>query len=184
MLRNGLGCPSAGTHTNNMCCFDYGNSENDCTNHKSYVDGGMEAVYFGSGYGGGGKGPWVGADMENGIYGGKYVADPALLSPFVTAMIKGKDLDGAPCRCCCCCLNVREKASAARSYTKYPAIVQIVTHLVETNLPTLAVPRSVAVGSQRRAPSLSRLPSRARRQHRQLRDQGRRRDQGRAHQVL
>ena len=24
----------------------------------------MEAVYFGTGYGGGGKGPWIGADLE------------------------------------------------------------------------------------------------------------------------
>ena len=49
----------------------------------------MEAVYFGSGYGGGGKGPWIGADMENGIYGGGFVNDSFLRSPFVTAMIKG-----------------------------------------------------------------------------------------------
>ena len=49
----------------------------------------MEAVYFGTGYGGKGRGPWVGADMENGIYGGEYADDPALRSPFVTAMIKG-----------------------------------------------------------------------------------------------
>ena len=50
----------------------------------------MESVYFGTGYGGGGKGPWIGMDMENGIYGGPYVAgDPALLSPFVAAMAKG-----------------------------------------------------------------------------------------------
>ena len=50
---------------------------------------GMEAVYFGSGYGGGGKGPWVGADLENGIYGGDFVNDTGLHSAFVTAMIKG-----------------------------------------------------------------------------------------------
>ena len=49
----------------------------------------MEAVYFGTGYGGGGKGPWIGADLENGIYGGPFVDEPALRSPFVTAMIKG-----------------------------------------------------------------------------------------------
>ena len=42
-----------------------------------FCDGCMEAVYFGSGYGGGGKGPWVGADLENGIYGGKYVTQAA-----------------------------------------------------------------------------------------------------------
>jgi len=50
----------------------------------------MEAVYFGTGYGGGGKGPWIGADLEVGIYGGPYNAsDTALRQPFVTAMIKG-----------------------------------------------------------------------------------------------
>ena len=80
---------SSGTHVNALCCFDYGNSENECMDHTKYVDGAMEAVYLGTGYGGGGKGPWVGADMENGIYGGPYVDDPALRSPFVTAMIKG-----------------------------------------------------------------------------------------------
>ena len=53
------------------------------------ADGTMEAVYFGTGYGGGGKGPWIGADLENGIYGGPYEEDAALRSPFVTAMIKG-----------------------------------------------------------------------------------------------
>ena len=36
-----------------------GNSENDCDNAAAFCDGCMEAVYFGSGYGGGGKGPWV-----------------------------------------------------------------------------------------------------------------------------
>jgi hypothetical protein len=80
---------TSGTHVNTGCCFDYGNSENDCTNPHAYCDGCMEAVYFGTGYGGGGKGPWVGADMENGIYGGPYVNDSFLSSDFVTAMIKG-----------------------------------------------------------------------------------------------
>lgn len=32
----------------------------------------------------------VGADLENGIYGGPYVNDTALRSDFVTAMIKGR----------------------------------------------------------------------------------------------
>ena len=35
-----------------------GNSENDCDNRAAFCDGCMEAVYFGSGYGGEGKGPW------------------------------------------------------------------------------------------------------------------------------
>ena len=47
---------TSGTHINTGCCFDYGNSENDCTNRHAYCDGCMEAVYFGSGYGGEGKG--------------------------------------------------------------------------------------------------------------------------------
>jgi len=80
---------TSGTHLNTGCCFDYGNSENDCTNHSAYCNGCMEAVYFGTGYGGGGKGPWIGMDMENGIYGGKYVNDSFLRSDFVTAMVKG-----------------------------------------------------------------------------------------------
>lgn len=78
--------PSA---VNTECCFDYGNAENDCTNRSEYVDGAMESVYFGTGYGGGGRGPWIGADLENGIYGGPYVDDPALRRPFVMAMVKG-----------------------------------------------------------------------------------------------
>lgn len=39
---------TSGTHVNTGCCFDYGNSENDCTNPKAFCKGCMEAVYFGS----------------------------------------------------------------------------------------------------------------------------------------
>jgi non-reducing end alpha-L-arabinofuranosidase len=58
----------------NGCCFDYGNAETD-----SHDDGNgtMEAVYFGGGViwgtgspGGHTNGPWVMADLENGIYAG------------------------------------------------------------------------------------------------------------------
>eukprot|EP00038_Savillea_parva_P017214 m.227498 g.227498 ORF g.227498 m.227498 type:complete len:211 (+) comp36917_c0_seq1:110-742(+) len=80
---------TSGTHINGACCFDYGNSENDCDNRSAYCDGCMEAVYMGSGYGGQGKGPWIGADLENGIYGGPFVNDTFLRSDFVTAMVKG-----------------------------------------------------------------------------------------------
>ena len=72
-----------------LVAHSYGNSENNCTDPHAYVDGAMEAVYFGSGYGGAGKGPWIGMDMENGIYGGTFVNESFLYSPFVTAMIKG-----------------------------------------------------------------------------------------------
>jgi hypothetical protein len=56
------------------CCFDYGNAETD-----SHDDGNgtMEAVYFGGGVvwgtgspGGHENGPWVMADLENGVYAG------------------------------------------------------------------------------------------------------------------
>lgn len=93
---------TSGTHVNAGCCFDYGNSENDCTNSSAYCDGCMEAVYFGTGggwCGGPGSdpsdpGPWVLADLENGLWGcneqgGKNLNNTGLASEFVTAMVKG-----------------------------------------------------------------------------------------------
>lgn len=55
---------------NNGCCFDYGNAETTCNNDHN---GTMEAVYFGFGviWGtGSGDGPWVMADLEDGLYPG------------------------------------------------------------------------------------------------------------------
>lgn len=58
-------------------------------------DGSMEAIYFGSGYApgpGSGKGPWIGADMENGIYesGDRKRAIPSLEpTDFVVGFVKG-----------------------------------------------------------------------------------------------
>lgn len=52
------------------CCFDYGNAEVTSNNDGN---GTMEAVYLGMGavWGSGvGPGPWVMADMENGLYPG------------------------------------------------------------------------------------------------------------------
>jgi len=54
------------------CCFDYGNAE---TTANDDGNGTMEALYFGGGVvwgtGFGGKpGPWVEADLENGLYAG------------------------------------------------------------------------------------------------------------------
>ena len=58
----------SGTHTNGGCCFDYGNSE---SNDRDDGDGTMEAIYFGNahwrGNTGAGSGPWVGADLEQGV---------------------------------------------------------------------------------------------------------------------
>ncbi|MER6008342.1 arabinofuranosidase catalytic domain-containing protein, partial [Nonomuraea angiospora] len=57
-----------GTHYNGGCCFDYGNAE---TNSRDNGNGTMEAIYFGNikvwGYGTG-NGPWVMADLENGLF--------------------------------------------------------------------------------------------------------------------
>ena len=59
-----------GTHYNGGCCFDYGNAE---TNSNDDGNGTMEAIYFGNikvwGYGTG-NGPWIMADLENGLYSG------------------------------------------------------------------------------------------------------------------
>jgi len=82
-----------GTHFNGGCCFDYGNAE---TNNDDDGAGTMEAVYFGDikvwGYGSG-NGPWIMADMENGLFSGSAVhlnsGDPSISHRFDTAMIEG-----------------------------------------------------------------------------------------------
>jgi hypothetical protein len=54
----------------NGCCFDYGNAETTANNDGN---GTMETAYLGLGviWGSGtGEGPWVMADMENGLYPG------------------------------------------------------------------------------------------------------------------
>ncbi|KAF8294751.1 fungal alpha-L-arabinofuranosidase [Clavulina sp. PMI_390] len=83
-----------GTHYNGACCFDYGNGE---TNAHDTGNGHMEAIYFGtsSSWGtGAGSGPWVMADLENGLFSGssagKNTADPAITYRFVTAAVKGE----------------------------------------------------------------------------------------------
>jgi non-reducing end alpha-L-arabinofuranosidase len=83
-----------GTHYNNGCCFDYGNAE---TNNDDNGAGHMEAIYFGNATSwgtGSGSGPWIMADMENGLFSGqsagKNTADPSINDSFVTAIIKGE----------------------------------------------------------------------------------------------
>ncbi len=86
----------SGTHFNGGCCFDYGNSE---SNNKDDGDGTMEAIYFGNahwrGNTGAGTGPWVGADLEQGMYygGGNVTTNnpqsTSLTTPFVTAYLRG-----------------------------------------------------------------------------------------------
>jgi non-reducing end alpha-L-arabinofuranosidase len=83
-----------GTHSNTGCCFDYGNAER---NSRDNGNGTMEAIYFGSittwGFGSG-SGPWVMADLENGLFSGVNQrlnsGDLTVNSRFLTAIIKGE----------------------------------------------------------------------------------------------
>lgn len=74
-----------GTHYNSNCCFDYGNAE---TNNDDNGAGHMEAIYFGNS-----TGPWIMADMENGLFSGynanQNTQDTSINSRFVTAIVKG-----------------------------------------------------------------------------------------------
>jgi hypothetical protein len=80
----------------NGCCFDYGNAEWTANNDK---EGTMEAVYFGKGvvWGSGVQGgPWVMADLENGLYAGWEGGQDRNISSalplkyeYVTAMVVG-----------------------------------------------------------------------------------------------
>ena len=81
-----------GDHVNGGCCFDYGNAETD---NDDDGEGTMEAIYFGTSTGWGhgqGNGPWVMADLENGLWAGdvKDAPAPSITFKYVTAMAKGK----------------------------------------------------------------------------------------------
>ncbi|KAH6977554.1 glycoside hydrolase family 54 protein [Ilyonectria sp. MPI-CAGE-AT-0026] len=82
-----------GSHYNGGCCFDYGNAETSSTDTGN---GHMEAIYYGdsTGWGSGaGSGPWIMADLENGLFSGissgNNAGDPSISYRFVTAAIKG-----------------------------------------------------------------------------------------------
>ncbi|MBV9337858.1 MAG: hypothetical protein JO243_18380 [Solirubrobacterales bacterium] len=91
---------TSGTHFNSQCCFDFGNVE---TSGRDTGNGHMDAIYFGSMcwfvwpicYG---RGPWVQADMENGLFfsdtgASKNRGDTGNANPFVTAMLKNDGTD-------------------------------------------------------------------------------------------
>lgn len=82
-----------GTHYNGACCFDYGNAE---TNSLDTGNGHMEAIYFGDNTvwgSGSGSGPWIMADLENGLFSGanpkNNAANPSISHRFLTTLIKG-----------------------------------------------------------------------------------------------
>ena len=77
---------------NNQCCMDFGSGE---TSHDDTGNGHMNAIYFGSAcwFGGcTGPGPWVEADLENGMYstntGPNTASNPGVNDPFVSAWEK------------------------------------------------------------------------------------------------
>jgi len=88
----GIYMVTAGNHVNSGCCFDYGNAE---ANRRDNGAAHMNAIYFGTACCCGncpGSGPWIFADLENGLYaGGSNVFPPtqkAWTERFVTAMEK------------------------------------------------------------------------------------------------
>ncbi|KAL2866218.1 alpha-L-arabinofuranosidase B [Aspergillus lucknowensis] len=87
-----------GTNYNDQCCFDYGNAE---TSSLDTGSGHMETIYFGNCriWGTGtGDGPWIMADLENGLFSGEsadYNDDPSITSRFVTAVVKGQPSEWA-----------------------------------------------------------------------------------------
>jgi non-reducing end alpha-L-arabinofuranosidase len=86
----GMYMVASGTHVNEGCCFDYGNVEASIADTGN---GHMDAVNLGTHCGLApctGSGPWVAADLENGLFQGRASnpANPGNSSPFVTALLK------------------------------------------------------------------------------------------------
>ena len=81
-----------GTRYSTICCFDYGNVETD---GKDDGNATMEAMYWGASTQwtrGGGNGPWIAADLENGMFEGNSTNTPSNTSisfSYVTGMLKG-----------------------------------------------------------------------------------------------
>jgi hypothetical protein len=81
---------ASGTHVNNGCCFDYGNAE---VNVADTGNGHMDTVNLGTTCFFGpcsGSGPWVAADLENGLFqgNGSNTGDQTVNWNFTTAMDK------------------------------------------------------------------------------------------------
>src|SRR5580693_1745291 len=81
---------TSGTHVDNLCCFDFGNAE---TTNTDTGNGHMDAINFGTECWFTpctGSGPWVQADLENGLFMGGNGSDTGNVgnaSKFVTAMV-------------------------------------------------------------------------------------------------
>jgi len=88
----GIYMVTSGTHVNSGCCYDYGNAE---ANRDDNGNAHMSAIYFGTSCWFGpcvGTGPWVQADLENGLFSGGTphwnMNQKAFPNRFVTAMQK------------------------------------------------------------------------------------------------
>jgi non-reducing end alpha-L-arabinofuranosidase len=82
-----------GKRFSTICCFDYGNAT---SSGKDDGNATMEAIYWGASTQwsrGGGNGPWIAADLENGMFEGDSTNTPSNTSitgwSYVTAMLKG-----------------------------------------------------------------------------------------------
>src|ERR1700761_4917998 len=81
---------TSGTHVDGLCCYDFGNAE---TSGTDTGNGHMDAINFGTECWFApctGTGPWVQADLENGLFAGANGSNPANqgnASPFVTAIV-------------------------------------------------------------------------------------------------
>jgi hypothetical protein len=85
---------TSGNFYNSGCCYDYGNAETNNTDDGAAT---MEAVYFGNSTSWGkgtGTGPWVMADLENGLFAGgdkgPTTTNTPLTSTYVTAIVIGR----------------------------------------------------------------------------------------------
>lgn len=84
-----------GTDYDGECCFDYGNAERSNTDQGA---GTMEAINFSQKKDknsvGAGSGPWIMADLENGLFAGNNrsvnPSNPSIDYRFVTAIVKGE----------------------------------------------------------------------------------------------
>jgi hypothetical protein len=89
----GMYMVTSGTHVNNSCCFDHGNAEisgDDTGNgHMDSINFGTECWFSPCN----GEGPWVQADLENGLFQSNdgyslNSSNTGLTTPFVTAILK------------------------------------------------------------------------------------------------
>jgi hypothetical protein len=87
-----------GKRSSSYCCFDYGNAELSGWDEGNAT---MECIYFGSstqfGSHGSGSGPWILADLENGMFAGDSASESTAVASntsitgmsYVTTLLKG-----------------------------------------------------------------------------------------------